>query len=129
VQHRTPLTVNVSRRKRLRPKVRHRGRVWMDRLRGRRRRRESLIFHSLHWRWRPRWRFVLLFFPLLVRVLELLGHEASRHVEWFLLFLFCFGKKCVRLGGSSLLASVVMKKIRSFVWNVFVVVVCLDVFC
>ncbi len=42
--------------------------------------------------------------------------------------LFCFGKKCVRLGGSSLLASVVMK-IRSFVWNVFVVVVCLDVFC
>ena len=99
MQHRTQLTVNVSRgREGLlivgsgRKGGRKKGK---DCLRTRWGWREALVLSGLHGtRW-PRRRLVLLLLPLLVRVLELLGHEATRHFENLRIcfeknYLFCF---------------------------------------
>lgn len=109
MQHRTQLTVNVSRgREGLlivgsgRKGGRKKGK---DCLWTRRGWREALVLSGLHGTGRPRRRFVLLLLPLLVRVLELLGHEATRHDEnlwnWSSLkkifVVFCFVDDLVRL--------------------------------
>ena len=99
MQHRTPLTVDrvpSGGRKGLgvvRP--RGHGPVRDERLRRRRGRGEPFVLDGLHRRRRPRVGLVLLLLPLLVRVLELLGHEASRHLEAFCVFGSCQGVAAV----------------------------------